>query len=270
MSVRAGIDTVGEALSGVGRRWVYPSALSGVDERGVAAAVNWTRIYSQWVGGTPLLRLRGDFTDCAALVGALVAGDGALTARGADPLPDWRGGLLVAVAPDRDALLACADDPRTRALCVVSRDPAQLGVWVAAAAPQLLATACAVPLPSPLSGVAVQALRTVDRLLAHPVTLASSAQRRDASAILRILHDAGEVSTAEAVCLWALRHRWTAAGATRLAGLAARSEYRSDPEALADNPFRDAIVDLWRERAARAGIEHPAAITTNIAKTMLY
>ncbi|WP_218006309.1 hypothetical protein, partial [Nocardia takedensis] len=97
VSVRTGIDTVGEALSGVGARWVYPSALSGVDERGVAAAVNWTRIYSQWVGGTPLLRLRGDFTDCAALVGALVAGDGALTARGADPLPDWRGGLLVAV-----------------------------------------------------------------------------------------------------------------------------------------------------------------------------
>ncbi|MGN2638767.1 hypothetical protein ACTD5D_21885 [Nocardia takedensis] len=110
----------------------------------------------------------------------------------------------------------------------------------------------------------------MDRLLAHPVTLAALAQRRDASAILRILHDAGEGFTADAVCLWALRHRWTAAGATRLAGLAARFDRCVGPDMFADNPFRDAIVDLWRERAARAVADHPVAVTTDRTEAALY
>ncbi|MBH0777779.1 hypothetical protein [Nocardia bovistercoris] len=234
------------------RRWCYPTAMATVrGNQGLRDALDWVRGTSRRVGGTPLLRLPTTVSSDSTVRAFVADHRAVLTTTAADPVPDGWHGVVLAVWPERDDLIDLADDPRTAGLCVVPLELVDVGAWATLTRPELLGQSMTPRPPTAVTPVTDQALRTLSRLVCHPVTLTSAPDCRDATAILDILRAAHQPFTAESLYAWALANGWRAVGAARLAELADDHGHRGTPDPRGHNPFDPAVVDLWRARAAR-------------------
>ncbi|VBA68779.1 hypothetical protein LAUMK142_05813 [Mycobacterium pseudokansasii] len=97
----------------------------------------------------------------------------------------WYGGPVHAAWPTREKLGEIADDPRTRALCVVPWGNGEVDAWAAAAQPKLLGPAVRLEPSSGLDPIVVEGLKTLTHSVNMANDLAGSLDRRDAVAVLR-------------------------------------------------------------------------------------
>ncbi|MBH0780259.1 hypothetical protein [Nocardia bovistercoris] len=236
------------------KRWRFPSAVTSPGDDGIAAAVTWLTATTQRSGGTPMLRVphASAISACAVLRNFVDRNRVVVTCPG-DPAPAWRRGAVLAVDPERDDIAELADDPRTDALCVTPTRPADVVAWAAIADPALLGDATTPAPPSAPDPIPTQAMITLSGMLSRPLTLASASDHRDATAILDILYRAGHRCTGAAAYSWALANDWPAVGARRLAELADAFDNGRIPALPGGNPFRLAVLELWRTRAFAVG-----------------
>ncbi|MFC8044601.1 hypothetical protein [Nocardia sp. NPDC057353] len=233
------------------RQCSYPVAITAPGKDSVIAdAIAWVLHTSGEFGGVPLVfvadesRVRG-----SAWLRAFVADARLPVATAPAPGRGWHGGVVLAAWPRAEQLATIAADPRTRGLCVVPDDVAEVGVWAESAHPHLLGTAVPAPGPPALDPVIAEALTTLSGLVNPSGTLAGLQSRRDAVALLVIAHEGGHRFTREQIYAWCLAHDWSQRAARRLAALAAHVAAGRRPAAPA-GPFRTEILGLWRDRAA--------------------
>lgn len=232
-------------------RCSYPVAMTAPGKDSVVAdAIAWVLHTSSESGGIPLVFVADESrVRASAWLRAFVADAGLPVATAPAPDPDWRGGVVLAAWPRAEQLATIAVDPRTRGLCVVPDDIAEVGVWADAAHPHRLGAEAPPTCPPALDPVIAEALTTLSGLVDPAGTLAGLQARRDAVALLVIAHEGGHRCTREQVYAWCLAHEWSPRAARRLAALAAHVAAGRRPAAPA-GPFRTDILGLWRERAA--------------------
>ncbi|MFC8527143.1 hypothetical protein [Nocardia sp. NPDC057227] len=232
-------------------RCSYPVAITAPGKDSVVAdAIAWVLHASREFGGIPLVFVADEArVRTSAWLRAFVADARLPVATAPAPDRNWHGGVVLAAWPQAEQLATIAADPRTRGLCVVPDDIAEVGVWAKAAHPHLLG-AEAVPECEPaLDPVIAEALTTLGGLVNPAGTLAGLQSRRDAVALLVIAHEGGHQCTREQLYAWCLAHGWSQRAARRLAALAAHVAAGRRPAAPA-GPFRSDILGLWRDRAA--------------------
>lgn len=231
----------------------YPRAVtaaSGPDRTAVQLAVEWLRRTADDVGGRPLVYGpdRRGLREWPILTGL----DGWAVVATWRSFGTWSGGPVLAAWPNAEHLAEIADDPRTRALCVVPWLDAEVAPWVQAYSPVTLPTTLALAevepaiIPDP---VAVEGLRTLTDLVNVTSLHASAGDRPRAVEVLRTLHGGGHVVDPEGARTWAMAHGWSARAAGQLADLA--RQIASGKRLRTGRPLvlREGILETWRRDA---------------------
>jgi hypothetical protein len=230
----------------------YPTALAAGPEHGdlgLRDGLRWLMSVVSEVGGEPLVFAPGRANvDHNQLLSEFVRRTGVAVSTWRSSARGWSGGPVLAAWPTREKLGEIADDPLTRALCVIPWVEGEVDGWVASAKPELLGPAVG-PDPVSLDPVVVEGLETMTQSVNLGNNLAGSLDHRDAVAVLRVLNDAGYRLPPDPIYSWALAHGWQARGAERLRKLAADFEVGKRPRLKGANPFRSDILDIWRRAA---------------------
>jgi hypothetical protein len=171
------------------------------------------------------------------------------TGRSGGGFGDWRSGPVLAAWPTRVKLGEIADDPGTKALCVVPWAEGETDAWQAAANPELLGPASLLAATPNLDRVVVAGLRELTRRVNQSNHLAGALDHRDAVAVLRILKKGGYALPPKDVYAWAFAHGWPSAGAERLSELAEKFEAGVRVQMRGPNPFGGDILEVWRAEA---------------------
>lgn len=234
-------------------RGEYPTALTTAgEEPGLVDGIAWVLRTSRAVGGAPLVVVPApERLDDSRWLRAFVRDSRVPVATPERPAAGWRGGAVLAVWPAAAQLAAVAADPRVAALCVVPGDAAEVADWARTARPRLLGMAETPARAPALDPVVGEALTTLSGLIDPAGDLEGAQARRDAVAVLHLVHQGGHPFDREEVYAWALAHGWPARAARHLAALAAHVACGQRP-APAAAPFRPEILTVWRERAANA------------------
>lgn len=202
------------------------------------------------VGGAPLIVAPGrSNVDGNSMLSAFARRSGVAVATWRSPARGWSGGPVLAAWPTREKLGEIADDPRTKALCVIPWVKGELDGWTAAAMPELLGPAIAVENATTLDPVVVEGLKTMTSLVNMGNNLAGSLDRRDAVAVLRTLKDGGYRLPPDPIYSWAIANEWSTRGAERLRELAAKFEAGKRPPLKGGYPLRSDILDVWQRES---------------------
>jgi hypothetical protein len=136
----------------------------------------------------------------------------------------WEGGPVLALNPNRESVGTIAEDPRTRALCVLTSQHIStlncVDGWRLAARPRPLGAVPPVTAhPDAIDAVAVAGLRAIQAVIeADPDGL--SRQRTERARILARLRAAGRCPGANDAYAWALVNGWSARAAEVLRSMA--------------------------------------------------
>lgn len=234
----------------------YPTALAAGPEhgdRGLRDGLRWVMSKVSEVGGQPMILAPGRANvNHNQLLSEFVRRTGVVVGTWRSPARDWSGGPVLAALPTREKLGEIANDPRTRALCVVPWVNGEVDAWSLAAKPELLGPAVMPQPTSTLDPVVVQGLKTLTDSVNMSNNLAGSLDRRDAVAVLQTLKDDGYRLPPDPVYAWAIVNGWPARGAERLRSLAADFEAGKRPGLKGGYPFRSDILDAWRREAEQS------------------
>ncbi len=165
----------------------------------------------------------------------------------------WPGGPVLAAWPTMADITQLDDDRRTRALCVFAPG-ADADAWASAHSPELLGDVPTVSAPV-IDPVVVQGLLQITRMVNHANNLAGSLDRRDAVAVLRLLHRGGYELPHREIYAWALAHGWPGRGAERLREFAERIDSGRTVQLKGPSPLRDDALQRWQASAATADSE---------------
>lgn len=229
----------------------YPSALTASgDQQAVSRAIAWCEQQRQsgeqvavWAPGKQNL-------SADSVLAAYAQRNVLMTAR-LRSVP-WSGGPVLAAWPPADDLARLAEHPRVTALCVLTWRDDDVAAWAASRAPMLLTPgAVGPPLAVALDPVVVQALRALTVLVNQANHLAGALDKRDAVAVLTVLHRGGYPLDPDAVYQWALANEWRPAGAQRLREMTSRFA-GGRPLRLQSGaawPLREDVLEQWRKAA---------------------
>jgi hypothetical protein len=240
----------------------YPAAITG--HAGTDAtvaqrdAVRWVIERHRDLGGQILVYVptKQTLDAVAGPLATLAAASGVVVAGWRGTISGWTGGVVLAAWPDRAHLAAVADNSRTRALCVIPHDATEASAWAHAARPELLGNAIPGAQPAQLDPVVRVGLAQLTARVNHANNLAGALDRRDAVAVLRVLHAANYPLPAEDVYAWALAHGWPARGAERLREMAAKIDAGRSLQLKGPWPFTPDILERWRSSASSAESGH--------------
>ena len=230
----------------------YPMAVTAATGAGrdvVQLAIDWLRRTTDDVGGQPLVYLPNKAAIREQPLLARLEGWAVVTTW--KSFGSWAGGAVLAAWPTTERLAEVADDPRTRALCVVPNSPTEVAAWVRAYRPVTLPPTLAVATPEPAliaDPVVVEGLKTLTAIVNVTSLYASGGDRDKAVEVLLTLHDGGHRMNADDARAWALAHGWSARAAEQLVELAqpiaAGKRLRTRGGVLAHG-----ILDRWRTAA---------------------
>lgn len=234
----------------------YPTALAAGPEhgdQGLRDGLRWLLSMVPQVGGKPLIFAPGRANvDRNQLLAEFVRRTGTAVSTWRSSTREWSGGPVLAAWPSREKLGEIADDPRTRALCVIPWVKGEVDGWATAAKPEILGPASSPQPESSLDPVVVEGLKTLTDSVNLGNNLAGSLDHRDAVAVLRTLKDGGYRLPPDPMYSWALANGWHARGAERLRKLAADFEAGKRPRLKGGYPFRPDILDIWRRGAEQS------------------
>jgi len=218
-------------------------------------AIQWVLERQRELGGQLLLYVpqKGNLRGMNNLVSRFAERPGVVVGTWRGSITGWAGGPVLAAWPSREKLAEIADDPRTRALCVIPWGANNVAAWDAAAAPERLGVGTAAPSMPTLDPVVIEGLRQLTRMVNHANNLAGALDHRDAVAVLRELHRGGYSLPADGVYSWVLANGWPARGAERLREMATKIDAGRTVQLKGSSPLRADVLDRWR--AAAAGIE---------------
>jgi hypothetical protein len=230
-----------------------PHALAGPvaqDRDAAAHAVAWVLHQQSSLGGQVLLYVpQRDSAGNEPLLARLARSPGVVTAtwRNYASSADWSGGPVLAAWPDADHLGRVDGDPRSRALCVLAWTVPDVDAWARARSPlQLGAAALEFPDAVSLDPVVRVALRRLGQMVNHANNLAGVLDRRDAIAVLTVLHRAGYRLPKDEVCAFALAQGWPDRGARRLRDWAGEIDAGVRKRVNGPWPLREDVIEVWR------------------------
>jgi hypothetical protein len=238
---------------------VYPCAVTcnGAErpEEAQEAAIHWIGEQHRDVGGTILLFApqKGDLKRMDNHIARLADHPDVGIGTWKGFIHDWSGGPVLAAWPSRAKLGEIADDRRTRALCVIPWNADETAAWEQAFHPVLLAGASPRLVSHGLDPVVVAGLSHLTRSVNLANNLAGALDRRDAVAVLRVLHKGGYALPGDQVYAWALGHGWPSRGAERLREMAEKIDAGRTMQLKGAWPFRDDILDTWKSSARKSG-----------------
>ncbi len=214
------------------------------------SAIRWTVEQLDLTGGRVLILVpsKQDFASMDNLLArfAKAAGAAVETLRGQI---DWRGGPVIAAWPTREALARIDEDARTKALCVIPWVLQDTQAWTQAHSPVLLGAAEQVT-PVALDPVVRRGLEQLTRMVNHANNLAGGYDKRDAVAVLRLLHRGGYRLPHRDVHAWALANGWPARGAERLREMAEKIDAGRAVQMRGDSPLRPDALARWQAEAS--------------------
>lgn len=221
-------------------------------ERAQRAAITWTLRKRAELGGTVLLFVpqKGTLARNDNLIARLATQPGVVVATWRGGVSGWSGGPVLAAWPSREKLAEIADDPRTRALCVIPWLEKDTTAWESAVRPERLDEAAPAPTAPRLDPVVMTGLTHLTHSVNHGNNLASALDYRDAVAVLRTLHRGGYGLPADDIYAWALAHGWPGRGAERLRELAQKIDAGRTVQLKGGSPFREDILEIWRAEAS--------------------
>jgi hypothetical protein len=240
------------------RKREYPAAItspSHTDQAALSHAITWIADQDSQAGGIALLYAPGKQNlQYDGRISRIAKAMTVATWRTLGNLR-WTGGAVLALWPDREHLGTIAEDPRTRALCVIPNDGEEAEPWAKAVTAVRLGTAkggtgAAISAPALADPVVVQGLLTLTLLVNHANNLVGASDHRDAVAVLQTLHDGGHELAPEQIYEWALINGWPSRGADRLRELAEKFAKGVRPRLNGPWPLRSDILATWRSEAS--------------------
>lgn len=234
----------------------YPAAITQngarEPENAQRAAITWTVRKRAELGGTVLLFVpqKGTLARNDNAIARFATQPGVVVATWRGGVSGWSGGPVLAAWPSREKLVEVADDPRTRALCVIPWLEKDTTAWEHAVSPERLDDAAPAPSAPRLDPVVVTGLTHLTHSVNHGNNLAGALDYRDAVAVLRTLRRGGYRLPAHDVYAWALAHGWPGRGAERLRELAEKIDAGRTVQLKGGSPFRADILEIWRAAAA--------------------
>jgi hypothetical protein len=214
-------------------------------------AIEWVVKQQKTIGGQILLFVpsKGDLSQAHNHVSQFANTPGVVVGPWRGYISNWSGGPVLAAWPTREKLGEVADDPRTRALCVIPFAEGETTAWEQAVHPELLAGAVEATAGPELDPVVIVGLTTLTQRVNHANNLAGSLDHRDAVAVLRTLHKGGYQLSSDDVYTWALVNGWPSQGAERLRDMAYKIDAGRTVQMKGPWPFRDNILAMWRAEA---------------------
>jgi hypothetical protein len=168
----------------------------------------------------------------------------------------WPGGPVLAGWPATDDLDELADDRRVSALCVIPHGTLrEVAAWAARTGAVRLGQVGQLPAAPALDPVVEQGLDALGAMVNHGNQLAGTMDRRDAVAVLTVLHKGGYQLDPNAVHAWVLAHGWPAGGAKRLREMCVKLTGGHTLRAAgAAAALRPDILQQWQQDAANRAI----------------
>lgn len=214
-------------------------------------AVRWVLQASTSAGGEPLLHVptKANIQHNPRLV-ALGSKWPVVTHRQTWNI-SWAGGPVLALWPDQKHLGLIADNPRTKALCVVTSYLPEVEGWAAASGARNLDPARTpdVALPE-IDPVVRAALKSLGARVNHSNRLAGSMDRADAVTWFRVLTRAGYRLDPEALHAHALADGWPGPGADRLKEMAVQVAAGKSLRGWNEPRWNPDVVERWRVTAS--------------------
>jgi hypothetical protein len=239
------------------QRRLYPCAVtcSGSERPDEAqrTAITWIDEQVRQLGGQILLFVptKGDLTHVDNRITRFAARPEVTISAWKGGIGSWEGGPALAAWPSREKLAEIAEDRRTRALCVISWNSEETAAWEQAVQPQLLSGASHTAAEFNLHPVVVAGLAYLTQSVNHANNLAGALDRRDAVAVLRVLHKGGYSLPCDQVYAWALGNGWPGRGAERLREMAEKIDAGRIMQLKGPWPFRDDILGKWKSEAGK-------------------
>ena len=158
----------------------YPAAITQngarEPENAQRAAITWTVRKRAELGGTVLLFVpqKGTLARNDNAIARFATQPGVVVATWRGGVSGWSGGPVLAAWPSREKLVEVADDPRTRALCVIPWLEKDTTAWEHAVSPERLDDAAPAPSAPRLDPVVVTGLTHLTHSVNHGNNLAGA------------------------------------------------------------------------------------------------